>query len=694
MSTRRIAFYLSAGTLLILCGVVSQLDWGDKRPLDRIAGFAVLLPVGIAVTLLWPRELSGRWQIASLLGLALAARLALVPHPADSDINRYLWEGRLIRAGESPYTHVAAAPEWERLRDEYWPGMNQKELRTIYPPLAQWTFAAVGGIWYHPIALKLLFIAFDIGVVALLIALLSARALPLRLAGLYAFNPVPLIGFAGEGHFDPMLLFFVLLAVWLRERRHVAWSWVALAVAVQMKLIAVVLAPVFARRGGWRTAWVGVILAALPLVAYISDVPAWIEGVRHFGGELAFNGSIHALAWMHLGDRPSAATLCGVLLIAWVVFVAFTHRDTARGVFWILGGLIILAPTVHYWYVSWALVFVPLFPSLAWLTLSGAMALYFLVRSSVLDGGAWGLPPWAQITIWSLFGVALLREAIISLRPVLRSGMGVPPMSWRRFAPFMGGAPMPHPNPPARRPCHALPPPVCTLAVVVPALNEAKALHDCLRSLLRMSPSPDEIIVVDGGSTDCTCSIAEELGAAIIVTARGRGRQIAAGVAIARSDAVLVVHADSVVQPDAGARVIDALNANPAAIGGAVGQRFDAGSLKLCAIEMLNEIRAFFFGISFGDQGQFFRRAALTEIGDFPPLPLMEDVEFSLRARTAGPVLYLGGGIVSSDRRWQRENWLRRCLTVLAITTVYRIRRGDGDQVAAALYHRYYSENA
>jgi Gpi18-like mannosyltransferase len=146
--------------------------------------------------------------------------------------------------------------------------------RTIYPPLAQWAFAAVGSVWYHRVAYKLLFIAFDVGVVALLIALLSMRAQPIRLAGLYAFNPVPLIGFAGEGHFDPMLLLFVLLAVWLHERRQVAWSWVALGFAVQMKLVAIVLAPLFVRRGGWRTAWVGAVVAALPFVPYLRDVPA------------------------------------------------------------------------------------------------------------------------------------------------------------------------------------------------------------------------------------------------------------------------------------------------------------------------------------------------------------------------------------------------------------------------------------
>ena len=59
-------------------------------------------------------------------------------------------------------------------------------------------------------------------------------------------------------------------------------------------------------------------------------------------------------------------------------------------------------------------------------------------------------------------------------------------------------------------------------------------------------------------------------------------------------------------------------------------------------IEYLNELRTVFLGLSFGDQGQFFRRAAIIAEGGFPKLPLMEDVELSLRLRAAGPVLYLG----------------------------------------------------
>ncbi len=74
-----------------------------------------------------------------------------------------------------------------------------------------------------------------------------------------------------------------------------------------------------------------------------------------------------------------------------------------------------------------------------------------------------------------------------------------------------------------------------------------------------------------------------------------------------------------------------------------------------------------------------------------PKLPLMEDVEFSLRLRSAGSALYLGGGLVSSDRRWRRENWFKRCLMVVVMTARYRFKRRDAAAVTAALYAKYYA---
>ena len=125
-----------------------------------------------------------------------------------------------------------------------------------------------------------------------------------------------------------------------------------------------------------------------------------------------------------------------------------------------------------------------------------------------------------------------------------------------------------------------------------------------------------------------------------------------------------------------------------------MGQRFDLGTLNLCIIECLNEVKSVLLGLSFGDQGQFFRRAAIVVTGGFPDLPLMEDVELSLRLGVAGPTLYLGGGLVCSGRRWRKASWLKRCITVIAMTANYRLRRREGAKIADILYRHYYTTAA
>jgi hypothetical protein len=135
------------------------------------------------------------------------------------------------------------------------------------------------------------------------------------------------------------------------------------------------------------------------------------------------------------------------------------------------------------------------------------------------------------------------------------------------------------------------------------------------------------------------------------------------------------------------------MRARPQVVGGAIGQRFDDDALNICLIECLNEVKLVLFGLSFGDQGQFFKRDAIMAAGGFPSLSLMEDLELCLRLRELGPTVYLGGGLVCSGRRWRNIGWLRCCITVLTMIAIYLARRREGAQIADTLYRRYYRQD-
>jgi rSAM/selenodomain-associated transferase 2 len=229
------------------------------------------------------------------------------------------------------------------------------------------------------------------------------------------------------------------------------------------------------------------------------------------------------------------------------------------------------------------------------------------------------------------------------------------------------------------------------LAVVVAALNEARALPLTLDRLRRQTRPPDRIVVIDGGSSDGTRRIAEEGGAqTLLVCGRGRGGQIAAGVSACDEDVIVVAHADMRFPPDALAAVAAFLSSHPACPGGCLGHRFDHPERIYRAIEWWDRRRAG-RGYSFGDQAQFFCRELLSRVGGFPDLPLMEDVELARRLRRLGRPAYLDRPVVVSARRYDRLGWPR------VMWTNWRLRQRygrEGESAAWEMYRAYYGSTS
>lgn len=204
------------------------------------------------------------------------------------------------------------------------------------------------------------------------------------------------------------------------------------------------------------------------------------------------------------------------------------------------------------------------------------------------------------------------------------------------------------------------------LTVLIPTLNEAGTLTDCLASLAAGAPRIHEIIIIDAGSTDATTSLATAwFNTRVITAAPGRGGQIRAGIAAATTEWLLILHADTTLAanwPQAIAK------ATPDA---AYYFRFQLASPRPAAriIEAMVALRCKFFGLPYGDQGLLISQSLLTQIGGMPALPLMEDVALarSLKRRLRP----LAATATTSARKYEQGGWVRRPLRNLGCLTLY-----------------------
>ena len=81
------------------------------------------------------------------------------------------------------------------------------------------------------------------------------------------------------------------------------------------------------------------------------------------------------------------------------------------------------------------------------------------------------------------------------------------------------------------------------ISVVIPALNEEEPIAEVVRACAATG-LPNEIIVVDNGSTDRTAERATAAGAKVVSAPRGYGRACAAGVAAVAPETEIVVFLD------------------------------------------------------------------------------------------------------------------------------------------------------
>lgn len=205
------------------------------------------------------------------------------------------------------------------------------------------------------------------------------------------------------------------------------------------------------------------------------------------------------------------------------------------------------------------------------------------------------------------------------------------------------------------------------ISVIIPILNEAKILEETL-SGLQSELENHELIIVDGGSTDGSISIAEKYGK-VITSERGRAKQLNAGAAAASGDILIFLHADVWLEPGAFAAVEKTLSLGY--VGGGFLQKIDGRNMLYRILEITADMRGKYLKVFYGDSGIFVSRSDFQGIGGFADVPIMEEMGFSKGLRRLGKTKMISPRIHISARRWEANGIVRTTVVNWFITLLY-----------------------
>jgi len=206
------------------------------------------------------------------------------------------------------------------------------------------------------------------------------------------------------------------------------------------------------------------------------------------------------------------------------------------------------------------------------------------------------------------------------------------------------------------------------VAVIVPVFNEARVLPSLIGQLQHLNI--DELIIVDGGSTDATCNLLAQSGLRWVVSKPGRALQMNAGASICNSDILVFIHADTVISSSHISRLREVMR-DADAVGGRFDVRLTGNRAVFRMIAFFINLRSRLSHICSGDQCLFVRRSVFEGLGGFPDQPLMEDIEFSKQLKRLGRVICLRDTVTTSSRRWEHNGVTRTIMLMWKLRLLY-----------------------
>ena len=415
--------YLLGGVLLVALTVGSRHFSRPGEP-----SFIIPLAVAGIAYLLAIREFFSVPSFPTrviVIGLALAAvwhlLFLLQPPGSDDDIHRYVWDGRVQRLGYDPYTAVPSDPALARLHTPETRTLNHPDLPSPYPAGAELFFRAVTAIHESAFALKVAFVICDWAIVLVLLAALRRFGLGEHWVLAYAWHPLLATEVAGSGHVDIVGGLLLLISAAALARRWRAVAAVAFALAVSVKVLPIVLLPLYWKRVRIRDGALAACALALLYIPFLGRGRIPIGSLGTYVQHFRFNDPVFAVLERVASPRLVAgfAVLVGFLVAIWLRNRSPQCSSVAFA--WPMAASLLFAPVVYPWYLLWMLPFLQFastLPLLLW-TVS-IIPTYYVWHLRTL-GHPWSVPGWILLLEYGSVAVSAAMLAWWRLRRRTRS---------------------------------------------------------------------------------------------------------------------------------------------------------------------------------------------------------------------------------------------------------------------------------
>ncbi len=414
---------------VVLAAAAAVLGWASPRfgytfnVIDMPALELALLMAGtgavfLALGVLIPRSLNLGAVVARrlvwfvvLVGVCLRLALVWTEPVLEDDYQRYLWDGAVTAHGLNPYALAPEAAKTKGPESIYWQllrqagpvhgRINNGDLKTIYPPVAQAAFALAYTLKpWSLVAWRMVCLGGELATLALLLTLLAHAGRSPLWSSLYWWNPLVIKELINSAHMEAVLLPLVLLAVIFAIKGWFVRAAATLGCAAGAKLWPLLLAPLLLRPllSDWRR--LAAALGVLGVLMLLWIWPIYAGGVDATSGFVAYaqrwrtNSALSPMVerlseflFARFGVAEATRDLIArgalaALLLAFVAWLAVRDWSSPIDLLGRLAAataaLVLLSPAQFPWYMTWMLIFTPFAPFWGVVAATATVPLYYL----------------------------------------------------------------------------------------------------------------------------------------------------------------------------------------------------------------------------------------------------------------------------------------------------------------------------